>query len=57
MVKLRFKSEIIVDPYANINESEFGSISGSVTDKEGKTLEEYDVFSSENRFRKFSRHV
>ena len=32
-----------MDPYANINESEFGSISGSVTDKEGKALEEYDV--------------
>jgi hypothetical protein len=32
-----------VDPYANIKESEFGSISGSVTDNEGKALEEYDV--------------
>jgi hypothetical protein len=33
-----------VDPFANLDDSQFGSVSGTVTDGEGKGLEEYDVW-------------
>jgi hypothetical protein len=33
-----------VDPFANLDDSQFGSVSGIVTDGEGKGLEEYDVW-------------
>ena len=33
-----------VDPFANLDDSQFGSVSGTVTDGEGNGLEEFDVW-------------
>ena len=33
-----------IDPFANLDDSQFGSISGSVSDNQGNSLREYDVW-------------